>query len=59
MPTAIMMDNEVLINQTQIFLMLLKNVDTLGTYLFGKSWREKKREREQRATTVTTENFCV
>lgn len=23
--------------------MLLKNVDTLGTYLFGKSWRKKKR----------------
>lgn len=23
--------------------MLLKNVDTLGTFLFGKLWRERKK----------------
>lgn len=42
-----MMDNEILINQTQIFLMLLKNVNTLETYLFSKSCRKKKSRRQQ------------
>lgn len=55
MPTAIMMDNEILINQTQIFLMLLKNVDTLGTYLLSKFWREKSKE--QKSTGIATKNF--
>lgn len=52
-----MMDNEILINQTQIFLMLLKNTDTLGTYLFSKSCRKKKKK--QKATRITTTNFYV